>query len=153
MRRPVTLTLLGIVLLGGGFFAGAFLGDRVMPDARRDAGASVRPSDSASPNTVSSLGKLMPSGGLVSVVGPPGDRIEKFYVKAGQSVAAGKPLVQLASHDDRREEVALIEIQIDEAERQKQAITAARTAKLAEIDEQVKGAGGDEGGRGRRRRS
>jgi multidrug efflux pump subunit AcrA (membrane-fusion protein) len=136
MYRPATLTLLGIVLLGGGFFAGAFLGDRVIPKRARTSGG-VHPSESPSPNTVSSLGKLMPSGGLVSVVGPPGDRIEKLYVKAGQSVAAGKPLVQLASRDDRREDVALVAIQLAEAERQRQAITAARTAKLAEIDEQV----------------
>jgi HlyD family secretion protein len=137
MNRPGTLTLLAIVLLGGGFVAGAFLGDRVIPKRARTQGG-VHPSESAAPNTVSSLGKLMPSGGLVSVVGPPGDRIEKFYVKAGQVVASGKELVQLASHDDRREEVALIDIQIKEAERQRAAITATRTAKLAELDEQVK---------------
>ena len=137
MNRPGTLTLLAIVLLGGGFLAGAFLGDRVIPK-RAKSQEGVRTSESASPNTVSSLGKLMPSGGLVSVVGPPGDRIEKFYVKAGQVVVAGKELVQLASHDDRREEVALIDIQLQEAQRQKQAIAVARTAKLAELDEQVK---------------
>ena len=137
MNRPGTLTLLAIVLLGGGFLAGAFLGDRVIP-RRAKSPAESRPSESASPNIVASLGKLMPSGGLVSVVGPPGDRIEKFYVKAGQVVPSGKELVQLASHDDRREEVALIDIQVQEAKRQKQAIAAARTAKLAELDEQVK---------------
>ena len=137
MNRPGTLTLLAVVLLGGGFVAGALLGDRVIPKRARTQGG-VHPSESAAPNTVSSLGKLMPSGGLVSVVGPPGDRIEKFYVKAGQVVVAGKELAQLASRDDRREEVALIDIQVQEAKRQKQAIAAARTAKLAELDEQVK---------------
>jgi HlyD family secretion protein len=140
MTRPFSMSLLGIVLLGGGFLAGAFLGERVMP---RHTGTPDRgqPSETAPSNAVSSLGKLMPSGGLVAVVGPPGDRIEKVFVKAGQAVKAGQELVRLASHDDRREEVALIEIQVREAQRQRQAILAARAAKLAEIDEQVKGLG------------
>ena len=136
MRRPGILALLGIALLGGGFLAGAFLGDRLIPERGQTRGGTNPPA-AASSVDVSALGKLMPSGGIVPVVGPPGDRIEKLYVKAGQAVKAGQDLVRLASHDDRREDVALVRIQLEEAKRQKQAITASRDAKLAEIDEQV----------------
>ena len=137
MRHSGILTLLGIALLGGGFLAGAFLGDKVVPKLGKTL-PRMNSSEPTSSVVVSSLGKLMPSGGIVSIVGPPGDRIEKVYVKAGQAVKAGQNLFQLASRDDRREEAGLIEIQVKEAQRQKQAITAARNAKLAEIDEQVK---------------
>ena len=136
MRRSGIVALLGIVLLGGGFLAGAFFGDKVVPKPVKTSDRT-NSSRQTSPAVVSALGKLMPSGGIVSIVGPPGDRVEKIQVKAGDSVAAGANLVQLASHDDRSEETALIDIQVKEAERQMQAITAARDAKLAEIDEQV----------------
>ena len=135
MLRSGLLPSIGIALLGGGFVAGLFLSDKVMPKP----GKTPRNPKTPEPDSsifVSSLGKLMPSGGIVAVVGPPGDRIEKIHVKAGQTVETGKALVQLASRDDRAEEVALIDIQVKEAERQKQAITAARDAKLAEFDQQ-----------------
>ena len=131
MLRSGLLTLFGIALLGGGFLSGLFLKDKVMPVADK-----TKPSWPTSP-VVSSLGKLMPSGGLVPLIGPPGDRIEKIDVKAGDFVEAGVALVKLASHKDRSEDVASIDIQVKEAERQKTAITAARVAKLAEIDLQL----------------
>ena len=135
MLRSGLLSLLGIVLLGGCFLAGAFLGEKVLPKRGKMISGSTNASSS---KIVSSLGKLVPEGGLVAIVGPLGDRIEKIPVKAGTFVEAKSALVQLASHRDRHEEVTLLEIQFEEAERQRTAITAARNAKLAEIDQQGK---------------
>ena len=130
-NRSIILTLLGIALLGGGFFSGLFLKDTVMPAPNK------RKTLSSELSVASSLGKLMPADGLVAIVGPPGDRIVKIDVKAGDFVKKGAALVKLASHKDRSEEVALIGIQVKAAKGQKAAITAARAAKLAEIDQQV----------------
>ncbi len=132
MRSPVLLTLLGIALLGGGFLSGLFLKDKFLSPP----GKTIPPWSKLP--VASSLGKLMPTGGLVAIVGPSGDHIEKIEVHAGQFVNAGDALVKLASHRDRSEDVALIDIHVEEAEGQRTAITAAHAAKLAQINQEDK---------------
>jgi HlyD family secretion protein len=81
---------------------------------------------------VTSLGRLQPTGGVVPVFGPPGDRIAKFRefkpgvpIAPGQELTAGHPIAELASRKDR-----LLELQIAETQ-QEEAANSLKLAKLA----------------------
>jgi HlyD family secretion protein len=85
----------------------------------------------------SCLGRFQPSRGIISIIAPPGDRIERVLVRQGERIEQGKPLVELASLKDRTQELKLVEEQRKEARKQRDAIIKARTARLVEFDEQL----------------
>ena len=86
---------------------------------------------------VSALGRLQPSGGVISVFGLPGDRIEKLSVKQGDKVAKDTILAELASRKDRELERGLVANQLREARAQRAAIDEAGKAKIAVIDAEI----------------
>jgi HlyD family secretion protein len=88
--------------------------------------------------TVSALGRIQPAGGLVSVFGPPGDRILKYSVKVGDVVTKDQPLAVLAGEEDRRLQLQSLDAQIREAKALVESIKASEKAKLADIDAEAK---------------
>lgn len=67
---------------------------------------------------VTALGRLQPAGGVIPVVGPPGDRIAKLYpVAPGNELAAGTPVAELAGRKERLQELLIAESQQAEAEK------------------------------------
>jgi HlyD family secretion protein len=86
---------------------------------------------------VSALGRLQPQGGVISVFGLPGDRIEKLSAKQGDKVAKDTILAELASRKDRELERDLVAIQLREARAQRVAIADAGEAKIAAIDAEI----------------
>jgi HlyD family secretion protein len=86
---------------------------------------------------VSALGRLQPSGGVISVFGLPADRIEKLSAKQGDTLAKDTILAVLASRKDRELERDLVAIQLREARAQRAAIDDAGKAKLAVIDAEL----------------
>jgi HlyD family secretion protein len=89
-------------------------------------------------NEVNSLGRIQPGGGLVSVFGPPGDRVSEFQVNVGDTVAADQKLATLAGEEDRKLQLQAIDSQIKEAEALRTSIEASKKAKLADIDAEAK---------------
>jgi HlyD family secretion protein len=128
--RPRTTATLGLVLgiaLGG---AGAYM--------LGSAGTSTRQPDGAVAKTkVSSLGRIQPNGGVISVFGLPGDRIEKLSVKLGDEVAKDTILAELSSRKDRTLERDLVAVQLREAQAQRVAIGDTGKAKIAVIDAEI----------------
>jgi HlyD family secretion protein len=99
---------------------------------------SRRPTDVAVTKTkLSALGRLQPSGGVISVFGLPGDRIEKLSVKEGDKVAKDAILAELASRKDRELARDLVADQLREARAQRTAISDAGKAKIAVIDAEI----------------
>jgi HlyD family secretion protein len=86
---------------------------------------------------VSALGRLQPDGGVISVFGLPGDRIEKLSAKLGDKVVKDTILAELASRKDRELERDLVAIQLREARAQRAAIGDAGKAKIAAIDAEI----------------
>jgi HlyD family secretion protein len=121
--------LLGIALGGAGVSMWkAFWGDS----------RSQGPTDIAVTKTrISALGKIEPRGGVISVFGLPGDRIERLSVKQGDKVAKDTILAELASHKDRELERDLVAIQLREARAQRVAIGDAGKAKIAAIEAEI----------------
>jgi HlyD family secretion protein len=121
--------VIGIVLGGAGVhFGGNFLRDRHSPV----------PADATVTKTkVSALGRLQPKGGVISVFGLPGDRIEKLSVKLGDPVAKDAVLAELASRTDRELERDLVAVQLREARAQRAAIGDTGKAKIAAIDAEI----------------
>jgi HlyD family secretion protein len=124
------LTLLLGVALGG---AGAYVWRDYSEDHQTQAQTSVV----VTRNKVSALGRIEPSGGVVSVFGLPGDRIEKLSAKQGDEVAKDAILAELASRKDRELERDLVASQLREARAQRAAIDEAGKAKIAVIDAQI----------------
>jgi HlyD family secretion protein len=124
------LSLLLGVALGG---AGAYVWRDYSEDQRSPAPTSVV----VTRNKVSALGRIEPSGGVISVFGLPGDRIEKLSAKQGDEVAKDAILAELASRKDRELERDLVASQLREARAQRTAIDEAGKAKIAVIDAEI----------------
>jgi HlyD family secretion protein len=95
---------------------------------------------------VAALARLEPEGGVVSINGTPGDRLQELKVQLGQQVAKGDELAVLESHALRQGELELAETQLREARGRKtaeeryadamqgEAELAEEQAKLKELD-------------------
>lgn len=100
----------------GGYLVGSRTADR----------DDLPPPPVARPERITALGRLEPTGKVVPVFGPPGDRIAKLYpVAPGVVVKAGTPVAELASRRDR-----LLELEIAETQQQ-EAATALKFARQA----------------------
>ncbi|QEG40579.1 multidrug resistance protein MdtN [Roseimaritima ulvae] len=75
-------------------------------------------------------GQLEPSNGVISVLAPPGDRLESLEVSAGQKVQAGDTLGRLVSQAAREGELAVAVAQRKEAQATADAEQAVAQAKL-----------------------
>jgi HlyD family secretion protein len=65
---------------------------------------------------VTALGRLQPSGGVIPIYGPPGDRIGKLYLVApGTVLKEGASIAELESAKDRQLEVEVARTQLKEA--------------------------------------
>jgi HlyD family secretion protein len=128
-RNPSTATSLGVLF-------GIALGGSVVYMWRNfsESNSSRQPSIEVTKTKVSALGRIQPSGGVISVFGLPGDRIEKLSAKQGDKVAKDTILAELASRKDRELERDLVVIQLREARAQRAAIGDAGKAKIAVID-------------------
>ena len=129
-RNSSTATGLSLVLgiaLGG---AGVY-GWKHFSEGRRSSDLS---GVEVTKTRVSALGRIGPRGGVISVFGLPGDRVEKLSVKQGDEVAKDAILAELASRKDRALERDLVVIQLREARAQRAAIDDAGKAKIALID-------------------
>jgi HlyD family secretion protein len=121
--------LVGIALGGTGVYLWMYF---------TEGSPSRRPTDVAVTKTkLSALGRLQPSGGVISVFGLPGDRIEKLPAKEGDKVAKDAILGELASHKDRELARDLVADQLREARAQRAAIGDAGKAKIAVIDAEI----------------
>ena len=121
------LLILVVLIYGLGTFTGPRLRHQIL--GSRGASEKLPPSESRS-----ALGRLQPSGGIISIVAQPGDRIDRLYVHQGEWVAQGYELVKLASYEDREEELKLARDQLADARRQRAAITRSLDAKQAELE-------------------
>jgi HlyD family secretion protein len=142
-RNPSTAGGLGLLLgiaLGG---AGVYTWKTLSGDGRSPGQTGV----TVTKTKVSALGRLQPKGGVISVFGLPGDRIEKLSAKLGDKVGKDMILAELASRKDRELERDLVAIQLREARAQQAAIAVAGKAKIAVIDAEIaqlqSGRGGD----------
>jgi HlyD family secretion protein len=130
-----TSTAAGLSLLLGVALGGA--GAYVWRDYSEDHQTPAQTSVVVTRNKVSALGRIEPSGGVVSVFGLPGDRIEKLSAKQGDAVAKDAILAELASRKDRELERDLVASQLREARAQRAAIDEAGKAKIAVIDAEI----------------
>jgi ABC exporter DevB family membrane fusion protein len=83
---------------------------------------------------LAALGRIEPAGGLIAVGGPVGDRIVRLYpLVLGQELEAGQPIAELASGEERRRQVTIAEVELQELEARRAAIEQAGQAKLRVI--------------------
>jgi HlyD family secretion protein len=138
MPRPgqVNVGLILSLLLNAALAAGVayliFLAPpKTTPGGNSPSGTPEQPAA----GEVSALGRIQPSGGLIAVFGPPGDRITKFDVTLGQRVDGNRTqLATLSGEDERELQVKALAAQIEEAQALKAAILASQQAKLKDID-------------------
>jgi HlyD family secretion protein len=97
---------------------------------------TAQPPTAPDVRSLSALGQVQPAGGVITIYGPPGDRILKFVesLHPGQTVKAGAPLVVLESQKAHQKELALAETQLNQARQQREAIRKAADAKLEELE-------------------
>lgn len=96
-----------------------------------DPGATS--TSTATPDAIVALGRVQPAGGVVSVFGPPGDRILKLNVDVGSRVKKGDQLAELSGQAERQLSLQALDAQIKEAEALKASIGKSRDAKLADL--------------------
>jgi HlyD family secretion protein len=125
-------TAAGLTLVLGLALGGA--GDYVWKYFSEDRRSQEQTDVAVTKTKVSALGRLEPRGGVISVFGLPGDRIEKLSAVQGDEVARDTILAELASRRDRELERDLVANQLHEAQAQRAAIEDAGNAKIALID-------------------
>ena len=93
-------------------------------------------SDSSSkvPKTVTGLGRLEPSGGIIHLNAAPGDRVVTWNVHEGDWVEAGDELVIMESQEFRKKEQELAKTQVKEAEERLAAVDANGVVQVREFD-------------------
>ncbi len=74
--------------------------------------------EAAQSKEIVALGRLKPESGIISVGATPGDRIQSLDVEIGSEVDKNQPLMVLASHEMRRQELRLAEAQLADAKKQ-----------------------------------
>jgi HlyD family secretion protein len=125
--------LLGAALTGAGVY---FL--HLRPLSFPSLTGQPPPTNSEGPereaDSIGAPGRLQPTGGVIAVYGPTGERIARLLVRQGEEVKEDQPLAVLHSKEDREEDRKLAREQLDAAEAQKKAIRAAGAARLAVID-------------------
>lgn len=141
--RPgkINLGLILSLVLNAALAAGvAFLLFGPKPPANGGTGTSGTPggSDAPAATEVSALGRVQPAGGLIAVFGPPGDRVVKFHTPLGERVDAGTKLATLSGEGERDSQLKALDAQIEESKSLRDAIEASKTAKLADIDAEVR---------------
>lgn len=87
----------------------------------------------ASGDAIEALGKVQPTGGVVNVFGPPGDRLFELKVNLGDKVSKNAPLAVLSGDTERRLSVATLGAQLTEAETLRTAIKKSKETKLADL--------------------
>ena len=133
--RSNAFLLLSLLLnlgLGAGI-AYLFLGPKSgeVPERRTGTGEG-------SDKEVNALGRIQPSGGVVSVFGVPGDKVSALAVKVGDTVAPKQRLADLSGEDERKLNLDMLKVQIQEASKLRKAIEASRDAKLLDIEAEAK---------------
>jgi HlyD family secretion protein len=88
---------------------------------------------------IGALGRVQPVGGVISIFGPPGDRILRFKegLTLGAVVKPGEELAELSGDTERRLAVAALEAQVQEAARLKAAILKTMESGLKNLDAEV----------------
>ncbi|GAB4461568.1 MAG: ABC exporter membrane fusion protein [Elainellaceae cyanobacterium] len=86
---------------------------------------------------VVALGRLEPSGEVVRVGGPTGERIQRLEVRQGDIVQTGTVLAYLESYDERRAQRDVAAAQLAEAEQRLRATTTYAQAQVREAQSQV----------------
>lgn len=133
--RWLTVGLILLVGVAFGVLGMHYLPAVLPPEQTAGSGAAVSP-----PTQVGALGRLQPFDGIISIYGPPGDRIEQLgkRARAGETVPEKEVLALLASKADRHAEQELAQKQLDEAKALRNAIEAAWKAKNSEIEAEIK---------------
>lgn len=133
MTRRVGGAWLGVILALAAFAAG-------VAAALVYSNATSKPSEGSAPDRgagspparVAALGRIQPAGGVIPVLGPPGDRIQSMKPLApGTLLKTGDPIATLASREQREGDVKVAEVQLDEA---KNALKAATESGKKKID-------------------
>ena len=86
------------------------------------------PADPSEP--IGALGRVEPAGRVVSLFGPPGDRLTGLTVAVGDAVKENQSLGTLSGEVERQGAVDALKEQIKEAEALKRSLEASRDAKL-----------------------
>ncbi len=125
----LALSLLANLALAAGLAYFAYLKPAPTRLAATGPGAAATPA----PDAIVALGRVQPAGGVVSVFGPPGDRLLKLNADLGAPVKKGEPLAELSGRAERELSVKALDAQITEAEALRASIARSKEAKLADL--------------------
>lgn len=145
-RTLLTAVLSAVVGAAGGGLAVSYL----MPPTRdSDPSRPGAKSSSSEGRQIPALGRIEPADGVISVYGPPGDRIDYFArnpatgrpYEVGAVVKRGTQLTIMASDPLREKEVELADLQYKDAVRQKVLVETSATAKREEAKREMENYG------------
>jgi HlyD family secretion protein len=127
----VALFLLGLIIGAGGMYF-----------VKHRSGSSPASGQPVSPNKqargVSALGRIQPSGGVISLGVTLPDILAKLLVEEGQDVKEGDMLAELAGRKERQLQLGLLDSQIKDAEQKLKDIERSGGLQLALDEWQVK---------------
>jgi HlyD family secretion protein len=134
-RRPGRAGLLLVlsVAVNLALIAGLVYLFYIRPTPLRQDLTDPGPTPTQAPEAIVALGRVQPAGGVVSVFGPPGDRVVKLKVDLASTVKVGDILVELSGQAERELNIQALDAQLREAETLRASITRSRDARLADL--------------------
>lgn len=135
LRRPGRVTGLLIVSLLANLGAAGWLGYTLVAPKAVGGVVGERPAAPADDrDAIGALGRVQPTSGVLSLFGPPGDRVLELKVGVGDVVKPGQQLGVLAGDSERRSQVDTLAGQVREADELRKSLAVSRDARLDDAD-------------------
>jgi HlyD family secretion protein len=128
-KHRLTWLARGLFFLGLGVAPAVGLGCNT-GQSGTGSGSSQGSVAAKAPGKVTALGRIEPTGGVVTISIPLADQLAELMVKEGTEVEKDEPLAKLTSHRDRQLELALWVSQVEEAEKKRDQIAKAGNAQI-----------------------
>lgn len=125
MKSSIWIAIFCVIAVASAYF-GYTYGIKSSASNPDDSGTT----EAVQPASIRGQGRLQPAGGTISIIAPPGERVEQLMVRVGETVKKDMPVVELTSRSLRELEWKLAKARRSEALAQSEFQTNANQFKL-----------------------
>lgn len=110
----------------------------IQPKLEAREAASAAETTPPEPQSIESLGRIQPAGGVLSVYGPMGERVQTLKARVGDAVQAGQQLGTLSGDVQRQSQIDALTAQLNEAKALAESIKTSSQARLEDLKLEAK---------------
>ena len=130
LSTPLIVSLLANLLLAGGLLYLFVIQPKLEARDAAETAAAAPPAR----QSIEALGKIQPEGGVVSLYGPTGERVESLSVQVGDTVTAGQQIATLSGDAQRKSQINALQAQLEEAKALAESIRASSDKRIVDLE-------------------